>query len=220
MLLVRWMLTGKGGDPHKKAGMAKRKVDTANHTPREKRTLQEKPKVVAAAATEVVKKKPERRARAQAAALPWDAESTGSNTDEEQCEHCEQLKRAMPPSDTKRATLTTVKRMKTSDTNFTPTNQILPRQHSPGWEAESFESITGEFKPSVHFKPRLNLMSPKQIVKHLVSSNVLSTPPRRLTNRRKPTRNTDTKPHDERARRTNLGTLYNFAFSGARSKAG
>lgn len=230
------MLTGKGDDPRKVAGMAKRKVEAAANvmTPRGKKTL-EKPSEVKMIKQPVVRSRITQAAPAQQA-MPtgggaWDVESTGSNTDE-QCEHCEQLKKAMPPADTKRATLTTVKRIKTSDTkSLTPLKNKIPTgQHSQSseqqleWEAESFESNTGDCavqKPSVHFNPKLNHMSmaaTKQMLKSFVNSSVLSTPPRRLT-RRQPTRKADTKLQDERARRKNPGPLYNLAFTDAKSKA-
>jgi hypothetical protein len=214
IVMIRWMLTGKGHDPHK-ARMAK-KLHPSNFTPGGK--TMGKP----GAAAEV-KKHVESRSRAeppQSVAMErhWDAESTGSNTEE--CEHCEQLKRAMPPLDMKRASVTTVKRIKTSghrDTTFTPKTKIPGQQftHSPSdpeqhWEAESFESHTGHsaLKPPLYSKA-------KQITKDLMSSSVMSTnPPRRSTTRRGSkdiTRKADNpKLHVGSGRKKNADTFINF----------
>jgi hypothetical protein len=180
-----------------------------------------------------VKKHVESRSRAeppQSVAMErhWDAESTGSNTEE--CEHCEQLKRAMPPLDMKRASVTTMKRIKTSghrDTTFTPKNKIPGQRfaHAPSdpeqhWEAESFESHTGHLalKPSLHSKA-------KQIPKDLMSSSVMSTtPPRTSTTRRGSkdiTRKADNpKLHVGSGRKKNAGTFNKFSSGGKKSKAG
>lgn len=223
---LRWVLTGRGHDPCK-AGMAKR-LDPSNFTPRGK--SMEKPGVV----SEAVRKPMELRSRvrqppqAMATERHWDAESTDSNMEE--CEHCEQLKRDMPPLDTKRASVTTVKRTKRSDHHdtryFTPKSKIPGHRftHAPSdpeqqWEAESFESNTGDsaLKPSLHCKA-------KQILKHLVSSSVMSTtPPRRLANRRGTadvTRKAGIKLQVQNERRKNAGPFYNFSSSDRKSKAG
>ena len=256
--LFRWVLTGKGDDP-RKAKLARRKLDT-NVTPRGKPSMEkqaekqiEKPVEKPAVTTQVVPPELKKRVeglRAQAPqAIPtqryWDAESTGSNTDDcEHCEQCEQLKRAVPPSDTKRASVTTVKRVKTSSHHDTTAPGSKPIQHrsthphgtEQQWEVESFESNTGESaqlgartKPSVHFQPRLNHMSlaaTKQILKNFVNSSVLSTPPRRFNTRRSGARESIRKAADpklqrgEKVRRKLEGPLYNFTLAGGKSKAG
>ncbi|KAG0620786.1 hypothetical protein M758_4G244100 [Ceratodon purpureus] len=217
-----WMLTGKGHDPHK-VGMAK-KLEPSNFTPRGK--AMEKPGVAAEVKKDVKSGSQVQPTQAMTTQQLWDVESTGSNTEE--CEHCEQLKRAMPPVDTKRASVTTVKRVKRSghqDIRFIPKNKIPGQRfthdsHDPDrqWEAESLGSNTGDspLKPSIRCKA-------KQVLKNLVSSSVMSTtPPRRSTNRRGSkdiSRNVDTKLRDVSGRK-NLGSLYNSSSGRRKSKAG
>lgn len=247
----RWVLTGKGDDP-RKAKMARRKLDTPRGKPIEKQVEKQTGKT--AVTTQVVPPEGKKHVDSSPAQAPqaistqrhWDAESTGSNTDDcEHCEHCEQLKRAVPPSDTKRASVTTVKRSRASGHHDTTTPLISrskPVQRSTHshsteqqWEAESFESNTGESahleartKPSVRFQPRLNHMSlaaTKQILKNFVNSSVLSTPPIRFNRRsgaRELIRKAEPKvQHGEKVRRKlRDGPLYNFTLAGAKSKAG
>jgi hypothetical protein len=243
--LFRWVLTGKGDDP-RKAKMARRKLDT-NVNSKGKLPVERQPEV-----TTQVAPPPEMKKHVEGSRAPismrrqWDAESTGSNTDDcEHCEQCEQLKRAMPPSDTKRASVTTVKRIKTSghhDTTAPGSRPVQRSTHSHSneqqWEAESFESNTGEpaklggrTRPSVHFQPRLNhrsLAATKQILKNFVHSSALSTPPRRPSNRRRGARESIRKaaadpkllPGEKSVGRKREGPLYSFTSAGGKSKAG
>ena len=230
--LFRWVLTGKGDDP-RKAKMPRRKIDTprtVKKLPLEKQI--EKPAVTTQAVPPEEKKYVEGDSRAQAPQRHWDAESSGSNTDD--CEHCEQLKRAVPPSDTKRVSVTTVKRTKTSGHHHEPTKQPTQRStrsHSPDhWEAESFESNTRESHPrtkaSVHFHSRglnhVSLAATKQILNNFVTSSVLSTPPSRFT--RRPSGKVEPKLQAgaKLVRRNHDGPLHNFTLGnqGRKSKAG
>lgn len=180
----------------------------------------------------------------------WDAESTSSyvTEDGERFKHCEQLKREAPPSDTKRASVTTVKRIKTSPGHkFTQRNSThsSSTEHQRDQASDSFEkNVTGALlasaaqqlgsqrstKPSVHFQSRslnhVSLAATKQILKNFVHSRVLSTtPPRRFTRRSHGAR--DVKAHPKLLlgessvrRKMDSGPLYNLTLAETKFKAG
>lgn len=241
--LVRWVLTRKVVDS-RKAGMAKRKLVKSNLIIKPRGKGKEKQPEVAAPAMKMPGESAPRRKSKDASISTertqhWDAESTGSNSIEcEHCEECEQLKRDIPPSDTKCVSLkSTVKEMKTTGHHHFPENRKSHGDHShtseQQVETESFESNTGDSsvrKLSVDFKPQdLNqssMATRQQMIKNLMSNRVtMSTPPSCSASRGGTRNPTEKAAHiklpSKHASKKNSGPLYNFSVGqGRKSTAG
>ncbi|XP_073393834.1 uncharacterized protein [Physcomitrium patens] len=238
-----WVLTRKVVDS-RKAGMAKRKLVKSNLIIKPRGKGKEKQPEVAAPAMKMPGESAPRRKSKDASISTertqhWDAESTGSNSIEcEHCEECEQLKRDIPPSDTKCVSLkSTVKEMKTTGHHHFPENRKSHGDHShtseQQVETESFESNTGDSsvrKLSVDFKPQdLNqssMATRQQMIKNLMSNRVtMSTPPSCSASRGGTRNPTEKAAHiklpSKHASKKNSGPLYNFSVGqGRKSTAG
>nr|PNR44116.1 hypothetical protein PHYPA_016500 [Physcomitrium patens] len=224
--------------------MAKRKLVKSNLIIKPRGKGKEKQPEVAAPAMKMPGESAPRRKSKDASISTertqhWDAESTGSNSIEcEHCEECEQLKRDIPPSDTKCVSLkSTVKEMKTTGHHHFPENRKSHGDHShtseQQVETESFESNTGDSsvrKLSVDFKPQdLNqssMATRQQMIKNLMSNRVtMSTPPSCSASRGGTRNPTEKAAHiklpSKHASKKNSGPLYNFSVGqGRKSTAG
>lgn len=144
------MLAGKGVDPTRVTATRKAPLDNvsklANGTPEIQKVHKKKGVPIVKEITP--QKKQRKHIEVQPPpAIPsrfWDAESTGSNTDE--CEACEQLKRSA--ADNKYNKYTAAKKSRTTVTH----EKHQPKKHRDAqpaipirqWDADSNESMTGD----------------------------------------------------------------------------